>query len=162
MHCALRLKSEPWLNLNLLFLSSYWACRSLIHLLSFIPPTVCVRGRLGWRAFTQDLSGTFEPSPSAYPWPAALRSLCNVSITALCKAQHRGAPPSTPRHWVPGLCQHAMGRLIRRGDTYKSNMTTAKISGTVLSQQISPLWRGWERKAEGVTLSRGNYLESQI
>lgn len=96
MHCALRLKSEPWLNLNLLVLPAYLACHSFIHWLSFILPTVCVRGRLGWRAFTQDLSGTFQPSPSACSWPAAFRGLCNIPTTALGRARHKGTPPSIP------------------------------------------------------------------
>lgn len=150
MHCAIRLKSEPWLNLNLLFLSAYLACHSLIYWLSFILPTVCVRGRLGWRAFTQELSG---------------QQLSGVSATSPsqpCAEPGTGELPLHPRHWVPGLCQHARGRLIYRGDTCKGNMETIKVSGTVLSQQKSALRRSWEREAEDVFLSRGNSLESQI
>ena len=85
MHCAHRLKSESWLNLNSLFWSAaYLVCCFLIHLpSSFL--RVQAREREVWLKVVLSLS---EPSSAARSLPAACRRLRNVPLTALRKTGH--------------------------------------------------------------------------
>ena len=81
MHCAHRLKSEPWLNLNLLFWSAYLVCHFLIHLPSFFLPGR-VRQREVWLKVTY--TGAVE--------------LVQAQPCSMCPASSFQETPHQPHH----------------------------------------------------------------
>lgn len=111
VHCAHRLKSEPRLNLNLLFWSAYLVCRFLIHLPSFSLPGGAHEREVGLKVTYAGAAELVRTQPRGTSPTSSFQETATSPLQRCAKPCAEGTAPPPSRAVIRQLVSACNGKI---------------------------------------------------